>query len=132
MKMNINIYKSSGVPRRLKVFSFEEDEPVNIPDDSIILHTQFYPDYDVIEVWAAVPDTSIIASSEVQHDLKKLQGPERAEAETGLVKPEYARASEINKALDDGGPVEYYEDEPELYDQSPVLYIEEEEDERED
>lgn len=68
MKHNINIYKSTNSRRTLKVFELFEDDVVIIPDDSIILHTESIG--DGIEIWAAVPSSSIVSSRQYDVDLE--------------------------------------------------------------
>lgn len=59
MDFKFNVYKSSGKPHVLKIFEFSEDSPVQIPDGSIILHTELV-DIDTLEVWASVPVKSTL------------------------------------------------------------------------
>lgn len=59
MDFKFNVYKSSGKPHVLRIFEFSEDSPVQIPDGSIILHTELL-DADTIEVWASVPVSSTL------------------------------------------------------------------------
>lgn len=68
MHNKTNLYKSSDGPRVLKIFEFFEDEPITLPDDSIILHTDTGVDF--LELWVSVPKSSILASSHYDVDLE--------------------------------------------------------------
>lgn len=60
---NINVYRSTGEPQRVRVFTFAANDACNLPDGTQILHTELlYDDQgDYIQVWGSVPESSELA-----------------------------------------------------------------------
>lgn len=60
---NINVYRSTGEPTRVRLFTFAENDACNLPDGCQILHVdQLYDDQgDYIQLWVAVPESAELA-----------------------------------------------------------------------
>jgi hypothetical protein len=60
VKHNINVFQSSGDPRMVRRLVISPDAPCNLPDGSIILHSEtFFDDSgDYLELWLSVPQQS--------------------------------------------------------------------------
>jgi hypothetical protein len=70
---NINVYRSTGEPQRVRVFTFAADDTCNLPDGCQILHVeQLYDDNgDYIQLWASVPEASELArETRVMHEVE--------------------------------------------------------------
>jgi len=50
----------------MRIFEIRGGDPVQVPDGSTIFYIEHIPDGDHLEVWAAVPDSSVISSTEHQ------------------------------------------------------------------
>lgn len=68
INLNLNIFRSSGDPHSMRIFEFRDGDQVAIPDGSIVLYVEHIPDGDYLEVWAAVPDKSILSSTKHEID----------------------------------------------------------------
>lgn len=84
---NINVYRSSGDPARVRLFTFAADDVCNLPDGSQILHSKtFYDDSgDYLELWVSVPEGSellrvareVQAASDEPDTLHRDENPEQ-------------------------------------------------------
>ena len=72
--VNLNMFRTSGRPSIVKVFTYKEGDPFILPDGSHILYSEYITTEDSIEIWAAVPDDSIIHSGPLHSELRQ---PER-------------------------------------------------------
>lgn len=92
---NINVYRSTGEPTRVRVFAYSPDEACNLPDGSQILHSQaFYDDSgDYIQLWVAVPEASEI-----------MRTTQRLEAHPASDEGDTLRGQELD--IDDTEPID--------------------------
>ena len=62
MKINVNMYKSSGVPTKLTRFEFVPDQIISLPDDTTVLHSELFMegDSEYLVLYAAVPQSSVL------------------------------------------------------------------------
>lgn len=60
---NINVYRSTGEPHRVRVFNYAADDACNLPDGSQILHAEqlFDDSGEYLQLWASVPESSELA-----------------------------------------------------------------------
>lgn len=75
MDYKFNIYKTNGQPHKLKVFEFSEDSVVQIPDGSIILHTELLDEF-TLEVWVSVPVSSHVEAKTYNYPTPPPPAPE--------------------------------------------------------
>ena|SRR5688572_3312513 len=111
INLNLNIFKSGGEPHTVKIFEFRDGDAVSIPDGSTILYVEFIENGDYLEVWAAVPNNSIISSTqEVVEDthVPHYKGPQilRQNDVDGLPTPEEVPVKDlVVEEMEDGDEV---------------------------
>lgn len=72
VNVKVNMFKTSGKPSKVKVFTYRENDAFILPTGSMVLYSEYVPSEDCLEVWAAVPDDSIIHSGSPESMAKRI------------------------------------------------------------
>lgn len=70
LKLNLNVYKAAGEPATVKVFEVKEGDDLVIPDGAALLHSEYYHEHDILELWLAVPKSSVLSEGELDTSQK--------------------------------------------------------------
>lgn len=94
---NINVYRSTGEPQRVRLFTLAADDTCNLPDGAQILHVeQLYDDKgEYLQLWASVPESSELA--------RETRTIEEIEDEPASDAPDRLNVDSENETDDDDG-----------------------------